>query len=588
MTDSKKKIALISFLAAIFVALVLVYIFVIVPMTEEDPKVKEPIYVAPGEGLYNNTMITVYPEIDKSKIEYLEINNEHGTYSFHNYYDSSMEREEMRLTGMEGIDYDKSMYALMIAYIYLPVSYQSNQASNAPMRNQTKEQMERYGVTEETCTASYTVGYRENGEMKYHTVYIGHPTFTSETTYYVALKGRNSVYRFHQEGVETCLYAPVEDYLSPLIYSKFESVAIAMVNINRFKIGISDPDRIGEDDYIKSIIEIVKTGQNIDGTSNMYDLLYKSLGTGKIVRTGASVEQLSAAFTAMYTYFAGDKVVAVLPTDKELEQYGLSIDDKCYFVTAQLSDKEEDIFTFRISEEIDGYYYTLSYIFGDKNPMVVRVPKVSLSFLNENDEEIFKWAGTDVSALFYEYLLRDDEAGEPGMSELVVRIQSKDDKTGEILYDIKEGIIIKEDGAGSVIATTDSGKRYESYINEEGKKENEFTDFYRILICFPNPTEFNNLNQEQIDALLLDDSAIVYQLIGKDNANGLMRYTFYQIGNSVDVMVETCRGQLVDGVEVWEEPQINFNTALSQVDIVRVHFQKLLNGEDLHPEDFIY
>ena len=79
--------------------------------------------------------------------------------------------------------------------------------------------------------------------------------------------------------------------------------------------------------YLKAfLIEIVKTGQNADGTSNTYDLLYKSKGTGKIVRTSAGVTNLSSVFTALFVRFGGDSVVSVKPTDEELEQIRKSIE----------------------------------------------------------------------------------------------------------------------------------------------------------------------------------------------------------------------------------------------------------------------
>ena len=56
----------------------------------------------------------------------------------------------------------------------------------------------------------------------------------------------------------------------------------------------------------------------------------------------------------------------------------------------------------------------------------------------------------------------------------------------------------------------------------------------------------------------------------------------------MDVMIETCKGKLENGEEVWELPQISFNTYLGQMDILRNEYQKLLNGENIRPEDYIY
>lgn len=588
--EVKKTIIKISVLALLLVALIVALVFVIDFLSDDGTQTKEPPYVAPGEGLYNNTMVTVYPQLDKQSINYVQIKNEHGEYAFHKFYDSTfgMSGEEMRFVGHEAIEYNQSMYSVLIAYIYLPVSYGSDTTANAPMRDVSIEKMKEYGVTEDTCVASYTVGYEEDGETKYHTVYIGHPTFSSETTYYVSIKGRNSVYRFHQEGVETCLMAAMEDYLSPLIFSKYTNVNLAMLEVTRFKIGVTDPGKIDTADYISTLIEITKTGQNIDGTSNMYDLLYKSRGTGVISRTGANATVISQAFTALYTYFQGDKVIAVEPTPEELEQYGLGENDSCYYITAQFSDKDGDTYSLQISDLIDGYYYTLANTYGKGNQLLIRVPQSTLTFLGKDDKAVFSWAGSDISSLFYEYLLRNDEAGEPGIKQIIVRSQKKNDTTGEIVYNFTEVFDVEPNGNGGVIATRGDGLKYETFINDKGESENQFTDFYRMLVFFPNPSAFNNMTQAEIDALMADDSAVIFELIATTNDNRIQKYTYYQIGKSLNVMIVTAKGEVVNGEPVWQESQVNFNTAISQIDILRINLQKLLNGEDVRPEDYIY
>ncbi len=577
--ENRKKIITISILALVLLALILVYVFVVLPLTYEDEsKPSEPPFVAEGEGLYNNSMVTIYPQLDKTKIEYLEITNEHGTYAFHKYYDSTMEAEEMRLKNFEGIDYDESLYALLTAYVYLPVSYGSNEEESAPMRDVSLEKMAEMGVTKETCKASYTVGYSENGEKKYHTVYIGHPTLTDETTYYTSLEGRNTIYRFHQEGVETCFFASMLDYLSPLIFTKFKNGTEAMVKVERFKIGYSNLEQ-----SIESIIEIVKSGQNADGTSNTYDLLYKSKGTGKVVRTDAGVNNLSSVFTALFSYFSGDEVMCVKPTEAELDKYGLAPSDHCYYITAQLSEDEEDLYTFRISDLIDGYYYTLSGLYSTDYPTLVRVPKEALFFLGTDDKTIFSWAGTDVSSLYYEYLLPNEDAKAPGMKEISVKIQKRNDKTGELVYSTKETFKISMDAYENAVAECSNGKIYKM-VNGE----NEFSDYYSLLIYFPNPTEFNNLTQAEIDATKADESALIFELITEDNNGELLRYSYYQIGTGLDVMIEVCKGKIENGEQVWKEAHVSFNTYLSQMDILRNEYQKLLNGENVRPEDYIY
>lgn len=585
-SENKKKIIIISLLALVLLALVLVYIFVIVPLTEPEPEVPTPPpYVAPGEGLYNNTMVTIYPQLDKSKITYLEVSNKNGTYAFHKYYDSTMEAEDMRIKGHESIDYDGSLYAMLLAYVYLPVSYQSNLEKNAPMRDLTEEQMAVYGVTEDTCQAYYTIGYKDGTEeTKYYTVYIGHATFTDETTYYVALKGRNTVYRFHQEGVETCMLVGVESYLSPLVLKKYQNTTMAMLSIDRFGIGITRPDT-GKTELL---VQIENKGRNLDGTSNMYDLLYQSRGTGKITKTGASAEYVSDAFTALYTTFMGDKVVALSPSIELLEQYGLGLNDECYMIEAYFAklddegnrvdvpDSEKDSYAIRMSKLIDGYYYTLSDVYGDGNEMLIRVPQSTITFLGTDDKAIFEWAGTDISSLFYEYLMRNEEDGQPGMFELAVRIQRKNNTTGLIDYDTKLNFSIRDDGNGSIVATDNNGTKYET-VNDK----NEFVDFYTWLIRLPAPAAFNNMTEEEINALMADDSALVFQLVARDNNDKVYRYTYYQIGDSLDVMVVVEKGEMDGGVMAFGEKQINFNATLSHIDVLRTKFQDLISGKDV-------
>ena len=96
------------------------------------------------------------------------------------------------------------------------------------------------------------------------------------------------------------------------------------------------------------------------------------------------------------------------------------------------------------------------------------------------------------------------------------------------------------------------------------------------------------MTQAEIDALMADDSAVVFELIATTNDNKIQKYTYYQIGNSLNVMIAITKGELVNGEAVWGETGVNFNTAISQLDILRINLQKLLNGEDVRPEDYIY
>ncbi|MBO5313304.1 MAG: hypothetical protein J6B29_04995 [Clostridia bacterium] len=589
MRGKKKNIILISTLSVILIALILVYAFVVAPLLEEAKKQNQPPEIFDGEGLYLNTMVTVYPEIDEDDVVYIEVTNEHGTYAFHSYLDMTSKKQEMRLKDLEKLDYDKSVYAMLLAYTRLPVSYLSNEEKNAPMRGLDSTKMAEYGCTEDTYRAKYTIGYKDSSrDTKYHTVYIGHPTFTDDTTYYVALEGRNTVYRFHQEGVEQALFASMESYLAPIIFQRFSNAMTAMATITKFKIGVTNPDRLGQDDYIRDVVTVLSKGMNEDNTSMVYELVYKSLGTGNTVKTTASADKLNTVFKTLYCYFAGESVVCVRPNEEQLKAYGLDAESRNYYVVAQLSDDEEDTYTFLISEEINGYYYTLSNVYGDDSQMLVKIPASSLSFLSTEEETVYSWADTGVTTLFFEYLVRNDDAGEPGMKSITLRMQKRNDKTGEIEYNTVETFKIVFDGRQYIKAIAQSSGRVYDSIYEGGNIINQFANLYELLVFFPKPNTFNNMTQAEIDSLRNDDGAIVFEIEAENNDNELFKYTYYQIDRGVRVMVEEAYGRVVGGEKVWEESKIRFNASLNQIDILRQNFRKLLDGEILHPEDYIY
>ena len=81
---------------------------------------------------------------------------------------------------------------------------------------------------------------------------------------------------------------------------------------------------------------------------------------------------------------------------------------------------------------------------------------------------------------------------------------------------------------------------------------------------------------------MADDSAVVFELVARRNDGKVFKYTYYQIGNSVDVMVVTREGHMDGGAVVFdEEPQISYNTTTSQIEILRQCFFKLMNDEEI-------
>ena len=101
-----------------------------------------------------------------------------------------------------------------------------------------------------------------------------------------------------------------------------------------------------------------------------------------------------------------------------------------------------------------------------------------------------------------------------------------------------------------------------------------------LLVSFPFPWQFNNMSTAEIEALMAQDEAIVFELVARDNSDKVFKYTYYQIGNGSNVMVVTREGHMDGGVVSWdEEPQVSFNTTLNLIDILRDNFQNLISGK---------
>ena len=209
---TKNKIVLIS-LAVALVALVVVYFLVVAPLLNDEV---EPPVPVDGEGIFNNRL-TVYAPIETENILSIHIKNDK---SEHEFVRKKNEKNEVTtvIKGYEKLSFDESIYTYLLSFATDPLS-----ADNEPYRNLTDEQMKEYGVTADTCQSTMTVYYKDaNGQEQKHVLRIGFSTFTASPTYYVALEGRNSVYRF-SGAVEGAVLYSICDYIQPVVYVGYQS-----------------------------------------------------------------------------------------------------------------------------------------------------------------------------------------------------------------------------------------------------------------------------------------------------------------------------------------------------------------------------
>jgi hypothetical protein len=147
--------------------------------------------------------------------------------------------------------------------------------------------MKEYGVTADTCQSTMTVYYKDaNGKEQKHVLRIGFSTFTASPTYYVALEGRNSVYRF-SGAVEGAVLYSICDYIQPVVYVGYQSSSEAMIDITSFSI---TKGYLNDSSSLKPIIFL--TGKPsvsaVDGTESTEYTAHVMDGNGNIIKSTAA------------------------------------------------------------------------------------------------------------------------------------------------------------------------------------------------------------------------------------------------------------------------------------------------------------
>ena len=578
---TKNKIVLIS-LAVALVALVIVYFLVVAPLLKDEV---EPPVPVDGEGIFNNRL-TVYAPIETENILSIHIKN---GKSEHEFVRKKNEKNEVTtvIKGYEKLSFDESIYTYLLSFASAPLS-----ADNEPYRNLTDEQMREYGVTADTCQSTMTVYYKDaNGQEQKHVLRIGFSTFTASPTYYVALEGRNSVYRF-SGAVEGAVLYSICDYIQPVVYVGYQSSSEAMIDITSFSI---TKGYLNDSSSLKPIIFL--TGKPsvsaVDGTESTEYTAHVMDGNGNIIKsTAADADYVVNAIDLFYTSFLGDLVVALDPDDATLDEYGLGDDDFRYIVDAR--DKKGDVVhTFFISAPItdaeteEVYYYTLASQAGV--PLLIRIPEQALIPQNQfkdmestvfNEESVLNWAATNtVGAGLSEGIKPDEQYS--GVKSVTVKAPIGTWKDGKLQNDggmfqdtyytvYKHNATTNQD---ILMITSQNG----SYKDERWTTGKEFNKFYYMLIAHPIPSRFNSMTEAEI-AEKATDKNLLFTLYVELNNGKVQLLEYYQISPEY-VMMRNTTGETVDGAIVMGETKTVFDTTRGQViDYLQDSLIKLITG----------
>ena len=526
-----------------------------------------------GESSIGNTAHLAYPLIEENSVTKIDVYREGEKYSLIQYWLEDSGTYDWRIEGTEKMDLNATNFEILRMWV-------CQATTKSPIRNATSEQIETYGVDKEKHNG-YTVYFTENGQEKSYTVRIGEKSSSKDNVYYAYIEGRNHIYKINANAVKQISYEKYE-YLSPVINTFFAGETQALMGIDRFDIYLTNGDNTALNDVVS--IRVNERGD----TTVEFKAVYGTDLLGRRRTTIASTTHATSVFAALYTEFAGERVMAVDPSDEELKAFGLAPEQEKYFINVEFAENA----TFKspsfknlepslyISRSIDGYHYVLSEYFGQR--AVVKVASASLSFLGEGTEKLIKWTDTNsIKTGFYETITENET--EPGLEKLVLKIK-KDAESPTV----EETFILDYDKVNDILTVTgtETGLVFKDDKSADSSfTKNRFRNLYVYLLYFPFINSFNDMTEEKTQEYINEDN-FKYSITAYRNDGKVIKYSYYS--TSASLAIERVEEGTVTGDGVsWGTPTYGNICAMEEIRTVTKAIDKLLAGEELLPDEDI-
>ncbi len=515
----KKQKTLIIVFGALFLVLLVLYLAVIRPLTtvEDDGTVTQELLPGEVQVTAKTTNIYIFEPIQRSSIQSIKVENEYGGYTI--YRDAA---DTFQLEGCLGLSFDQELFSSLVVSAGTPT---------AMMRvavDLTDEQLAEYGLDDPQ--ASWTVTTTTGEEF---TMYVGDELVT-EGGYYVKYADRDAAYIVSTTLADTILQ-PAKALLTPLLTA-----------------GMSQNDYFYVDDFtvwhgedlfvhIQRVPDEEK--QNPDAITEIKMTYPLPEGGGNGVYYEAND---SLYYEILYNFIAlqGESVECLLPTDEELEEYGLA--EPKYTIAYTFEDYQ--FFIFVSEQQKDGSYYAVSNLFG-----YALVCKVSNDMLYWLEGDTFTWI---FPTPFFVNITE------------VARITLKND---DIDVDYRLTHSVDEDQTAVLdVLEVNSGT---AIPNAEVKN---FREYYKTMLNITNQ-EYALLSAEDREALTADDSRLVLTMTYENTDGDEYEYKFYQY-------YETSTGKLSTGkIFVVVNGAGEFYTTNDLVEKVVNDTSRVLNGLDVDP-----
>ena len=475
---NRKRVIII--LAVLFVLLIVAWFAVIKPMTAIEDNKDVELDMLEGEVRTTSRLTTFYifQPVERSGIQSIEVENEYGGYRV--YRDAT---DTFQLEGFTGLTFDPEIFSSLVVSAGTPT------AMMRVAQDLDDAGLAEYGLDHPQASWTLTA---TTGEK--YTIYVGDELLT-EGGYYVMYEARPGAVYIVSTTIADTILQPAFKLLSPMLTAGLSQNTIYFVDEftvwhgNDLFVNIT---RVPEEEMKNpdAIVEVKMTYPRPEDRSNgdMYEVnddLY---------------------YTILYNFMAleGEEVVAFMPTDEELDSYGITMteDDLPPYTIRYRFDQEGQTYEFTIfvsARQPDGYYYAISNLYG-----YTAVVKVGTDKLGWLEDDKFKWI---FPTPFFENITT--------VSRITLSGEGID-----VDYRLTHGVTEDETPTLEV-------DEVNSGVHIPNEEVNNFRQYYKTMLNITNQ-EYAKLTAEDKASLIADDSRVLLTMTYENLAGESTEFRFYQ------------------------------------------------------------
>lgn len=468
----KKQKKLIIIFGVLFLAMLITYFAVIVPLTAVQEDNSSAVELLDGEVAISakTSNFYIFQPLSRSSIQSIEVKNEFGGYKV--YRDAS---DTFQLDGYMGLKFDDELFSSLVVTTGTPT---------AMMRVATD--LDEAGLAEYGLDKPQAEWIVTSTSGEEYVIEVGDCLIT-EGGYYVKYAPRNAVYILSTTLADTVLQ-PAYKLLSPLLTAGMSTNNY--FNVDEFTVWKNDelfvnvyrtPDE--EKKNPEAIVENYMTYPKPESENASATALYEM--------------NTDIYYQALYNFISlqGDEVMAFKPEDEVYAQYGL--EEPKYMVRYVFEDYE---FIVMVSERQEGGgYYACSNLYGYN--LICHVEDDKLNWLEGGS---FKWIS---STPFF-------------VNITTVKSITIDSADVDVHYELTHGT--DADGNASLeVVETNSGTVIKN------ADVNNFRQYYKTMLNLTNQ-EYVTLSDEDRLALMNDESKVVMTLTCESVDGSFSEYKFYQ------------------------------------------------------------